>query len=154
MYGLFEPVRGSLFLYFFFTVITLGLRQFHSALATRKISFRFLLGCHFRKKKKRKNPEKETGSSADCCHWETKGNRINTGVKPKNNREKVREWTDARDRKDDLKTRLKRKRLSLLRIYMRKEKEEEKKKRCAGKGKEKGQKRRSGLADGGRPEGK
>ena len=37
---------------------------------------------------------------------------------------------------------------------MGKEKEEEKKKRCAGKGKEEGRKMRSGLADGGRPEGK
>lgn len=65
----------------FFTVVTLGLRQFHSASATRHVSFRFLFGYHFRKKKKRKNPEKETVVPADCCHWKNQRNQHKYGVK-------------------------------------------------------------------------
>ena len=70
---------GFSFFVLFFTVITLGLRQFHSASATRHISFRFLLGCHFRKEKERKKSEKiqkkKTGAPADCCHWENQRNQ-------------------------------------------------------------------------------
>ena len=145
MYGLFEPVQGSLFFYPFFTVVTLGLRQFHSASATRHISFRFLFGCHFRKereKKIRENLEKETGAPADCCHWENQRKPHKYGDLAEEQPKEKREWTDARDRKDDLKTRLKTKRLSSFQIYIEKRK---RRKRYAGEGKEKGTKMRSGL---------
>ena len=49
---------------------------------------------------------------------------------------------------------MKRKRLSSFQIYIEKRKRRKKEKRDAGKGKEEGWRRRSGVADGGRPEGK
>ena len=61
---------------------------------------------------------------------------------------------DARERKDDLKTRLKTKRLSSFQIYIEKRKRRRKEKMDAGEGKEEEAKMRSGVADGGRPEGK
>ena len=102
-----------------------------------------------RKSRKRKRVHRLTAAIGKTLKY-----RINTGFKPKNNRKKKREWTDARDRKDDLKTRLKTKRLSLFQIYIEKRKRRRKEKRDAGEGKEKGTKMRSGVADGGRPEGK
>ena len=74
---------GFSFFVLFFTVITLGLRQFHSASATRHISFRFLFGYHFRKereKKIRENPEKKQLHRLTAVIGKTKETRINTGI--------------------------------------------------------------------------
>ena len=147
-----------LFFCTFFTVITLGLRQFHSASATRKISFRFLFGYPFRKEKERKNPRKsrkETVAPADCCHWENQR-------KPHKYRDLSRRTTERKrengrtqeTEKMTWKLDWKQNGFLYFGFKLRKEKEEEKKKRDAGKGKEEGTKMRSGVADGGRPEGK
>ena len=139
-----------LFFVLFFTVVTLGLRQFHSASTTRKISFRFLFGYHFRKereKKIRENPEKETVVPADCCHWKNQRN-------PHKYRDLAEEQPKEKERMDGRKGQKRWPENSIgkengfphSRFILRKEKEEEKKKRDAGKGKEKGWNMRSGLA--------
>ena len=111
--------------------------------------FRFLLCSIFgikRKKKKREKSGKRIVASLSHYAWKTKENRVNTGIKQKNNRKREKEWTDEKDREHDRKTRLETKSAFLIPDLYLEKKKKKKRKKDAGEGKEKGRKKRSGLA--------
>ena len=94
-------------------------------------SFSAIIFGRERKKKIRENPEKKQLHRLTAAIGKTLKYRINTGFKPKNNRKKKRKRTDARDRKDDLKLRLKTKLAFLIPdLNWEKKKKKKRKKGC------------------------
>lgn len=155
--SIFRTCRGLFFVHFS-AVVTLGLSQnprYRRTLEEIFCYFSALFSEMKRKKKIRENPEKKTCVSPIFHAWETNGNRINTGVLAEEQQKKKRRKPGRKRTLYNNQITLENTIFSLsISRFIQKKKRRKSEKWDDGKGKEKGAKMRSGLADGGRPEGK